>query len=229
MSDFSPETDLLVAAFQPLPLAVVITDVRGIICSVNAALTSLTGFTAEDAVGQPVKLLSFGAGDRDLHDVIREGIHSHQPWRGEWVWRRKNGNPFTAVQTLTSVECPNGEALVVVTVQNLDEGRQLTPRPPEAEEQAAGGGTWGWNHATGQIEGSSEWLKLHGRTPPCTVRNWEDFGSLLHPEDGARIVSQITDDLENRSPHLSMKYRVLLPDGQIRWIGASGRCTYDRS
>ena len=227
MSDFSPESDLLVAALQPLPMAIVTTDVRGIVRSVNAALTTLTGFTAEDAVGQPVTLFSFGAGDRDLHDIIREEIRSRQPWQGEWVYRRKNGAPFTAEQTLTSIECPNGEVLVLVTIQSRDGGRHMTAGRPGADEQTAGGGTWGWNCATGQIEGSSEWLKLHGLALQSTAPNWEAFGSILHPDDRARIISQITDGLEDRSPHLSMKYRAVLPDGQIRWIGASGRCIYD--
>ena len=60
MSDFSPEADLLVAAFQLLPIAVITTDVRGVVRSVNTSLTSLTGYAAEEAVGQPITMLSFG-------------------------------------------------------------------------------------------------------------------------------------------------------------------------
>lgn len=42
-----------------------------------------------------------------------------------------------------------------------------------------------------------------------------------------RVTSQVEESLKSRSPHLSTKYRVVLPDGEIRWIGGSGRCTYD--
>lgn len=94
MSHFSPEADLLIAALQPLPIAVVITDASGMVCSVNAALTSLTGFTAEEAVGQPLTVLSFGTGECDFFDIIREGVRSGEPWRGEWSYRRKNGDPL---------------------------------------------------------------------------------------------------------------------------------------
>jgi PAS domain S-box-containing protein len=233
MSRLSPEADLLVAVLQRLPMAVVITDASGIVRSVNAALTSLTGFTAEDTVGQPVTQFWFGTGERDFYDIIREGIRSREPWRGEWVYRRKNGDSFTVEQTLTSIECPNGEMLFLVTIQDFAGRRQMeaglpqTTGRPDAEQRRAGGGTWVWNYSTGQIEGSSEWLELHGFSRPRTLSNWEAFGSILHPEDGARVISQIEDCLKNQSPHLSTKYRVALSDGQIRWIGASGRCTYN--
>ncbi|HEY1215349.1 MAG TPA: PAS domain S-box protein [Bryobacteraceae bacterium] len=233
MSDFSPETDLLVAALQPLPIAVVITDVNGIVRSVNAAVTSLTGFTAEEAVEKPVTLFSCGTGERELYDIIREGVRSREPWHGEWKYRRKDGAPFTAEQTVTSIECPNGEKLVLITIQGIAGPRQMevdlppTPSRPDTEARTTGGGTWVWNYSTGQIEGSSEWSELHGFARPRTLSNWEAFGATLHPEDGAGVVSQVEDCLKNRSRHLSIKYRVALPDGQIRWIGASGRCTYN--
>ena len=233
MSDLSLEADLLVAALQPLPIAVVTTDVRGIVRSINAALTSLTGFTAEEAVGQPVTLFSFGTGERDLYDIIQEGVRSREPWRGEWVCRRKNADPFSVELTLTSIQCPNGEMLVLVTIQGSPGRTQveadlgLTSGRSPAEEQTAGGGTWGWTCATGQIEGSSEWLRLHGLALSRSIPNWEAFGSILHPEDRAHVISQVEDGLQGQSPHLSTKYRVVLPDGRIRWIGASGRCTYD--
>ena len=145
MSDLSPEADLLVAALQPLPMAVLITDVHGIVRSVNAALTSLTGFTAEEAVGQPVTLLSFGTGERDFYGIIREGVRSREPWRGELKYRRKDGAPFTAEQTVTSIECPNGEKLVLITIQGIAGPRQMevdlpsTPGRPDTEKRTTGG------------------------------------------------------------------------------------------
>ncbi len=225
MSHFSPEADLLVAALQTLPVAVIITDVRGIVRSVNAALTSLTGFTAEETIGQPVTLLSCGTGERDLYAFIREGVQSGEPSRGEWVYRRKRGDSFRAEQTLTLVESSKAERLVVLAIQPVDHPRTLGR--PETEEATPGGGTWVWDNSTGQIEGSSEWSKLHGLGAPKTFPNWEAFGFILHPEDRVRVTQQVEENLKNRSPHLSTKYRVALPEGETRWIGAMGRCTYD--
>jgi PAS domain S-box-containing protein len=124
MSDLSVEAALLVDALQSLPIAVVTTDVRGLVRSINAALTSLTGYTAEEAVGQPVTLLSFGTAEPSFYDVIQEVIRSGEPWRGEWVCRRSTGDSFTAEQTLASIKSPNGEILVLLTIQDVTGRKQ---------------------------------------------------------------------------------------------------------
>src|SRR5450432_289243 len=89
MSSFLSETQMLLAALQTLPIAVVTTDVQGIVCSVNAALTSLAGYTAEEAVGQPVTLFLFGTSEHTFYDIVQAAILSGEPWRGEWVWRSR--------------------------------------------------------------------------------------------------------------------------------------------
>jgi len=51
--DYPPEIERFVAAAEVLPLAVLITDANGIVCSVNNAFTSLTGFAAAAIIGRP--------------------------------------------------------------------------------------------------------------------------------------------------------------------------------
>jgi two-component system sensor histidine kinase/response regulator len=134
MSNLSTEIDLLVAAFEPLPIAVVVTDVRGVVHSVNAALTALTGYTAAEAVGQPVTLLEFGTAEQSFYDVLREAIRSRGPWQGEWVCRTKIGDPFTAELTVTSVKAPDGEILhVVATIQDISDRKHVDELAAEAQ------------------------------------------------------------------------------------------------
>ena len=233
-SDLCPETDLLFAAFQPLPVAAAITDIRGIVRFANTALTSLTGYTNEEVVGQFVSLFSFATAEYSFSHVLREVISSGKPWVGEWFWRRKTGNPFTAEQTVTPVKSSNGKILyMVVTIQDttgrkqMEEELRLTGERLEAVEKTAGAGIWSWNFATGHIEGSSEWLKLHGLELQTAIINWEAFGAILHPEDRARVISRFVESFKNRETSLSTEYRVVLPDGETRWISASGHSVYD--
>jgi two-component system sensor histidine kinase/response regulator len=121
MSKLSPEADLLIAALQTLPIAVVTADARSIVRSANAAMTSLTGYTAEEIVGKPATLLSIGTAEQGFYDVLQEAIRSGDPWRGEWVWRRKVGDPITVEQTVTSIKSPDGETFhVLVTIQDIN-------------------------------------------------------------------------------------------------------------
>jgi PAS domain S-box-containing protein len=54
---------LFISAFDSLPIPVLIEDRQGIVRWVNAALAALTGYRAEELVGQPVALLGLGIGD----------------------------------------------------------------------------------------------------------------------------------------------------------------------
>ena len=132
MSDLSSDTDLLFAALRTLPIAVVATDVRGIVLSVNAALTSRIGYTVEEAVGQSVTRLSFDP-QNSFDDILQGAIRSRQPWRGEWVWRRRAGDLVTVEQTVTAIQSTDGKVFrVLVTIQDIvgrkeaGEGPRLT-------------------------------------------------------------------------------------------------------
>jgi PAS domain S-box-containing protein len=126
-SNPSFEADLFVAAaFEPLPIAVATTDVHGTVRSVNAALTSLTGYSSEEVVGHPVTLLSFGTAKRSVYDILQDVIRSREPWRGECVWRRRTGDLFTAEQTVASILSTNGEILrVAVTIEDIAGRKQV--------------------------------------------------------------------------------------------------------
>ncbi|HJY04678.1 MAG TPA: PAS domain S-box protein, partial [Bryobacteraceae bacterium] len=133
MYDLLTEAHPLVAAFHSLPIAIVTTDVRGIVRSVNAALTALTGYTAEEAVGKPVTVLSSGTAEGSLPDMIQAAIRSRESRKGEWVCRRKSGDLFTAEQTVTSIKSPNGENLILVTIQDITERVRIDRFATEAQ------------------------------------------------------------------------------------------------
>ncbi len=235
MSNLSPETNLLAAAFQALPVAVITADGHGTILSVNAAFTSLTGYTAADTVGRPVMFLWVDAVDV-FDDILREAAGVGESYRGKWVCRTKNAGNLTAQQTVTAIQSPGGEILhVVVTMENTMGSKhassdlRLSRERLEVAEQATGAGTWFWSYSAGGIEGSLEWLKFHGFDRDKRVLSWDAFSTVLHPEDRARVLSRFQESIERREPDLAVEYRVLRQGGGIRWMGASGRGTYNEA
>jgi len=85
-----------------------ITDANSVILRVNYAFTEVTGYSAEEAVGQRPSILKSGRHDaefyRALHGCLRQDGH----WQGE-IWnRRKNGEIYPGWQTITAVAAPDG-------------------------------------------------------------------------------------------------------------------------
>ena len=73
---------------------ILITDATERIVSVNAAFTRITGYLANEAIGQTPDLLRSGVHSADLRAQIRAAIGGDGAWHGEIVGRRKDGDLF---------------------------------------------------------------------------------------------------------------------------------------
>jgi len=96
------------AALDAAANAVVITDPNGTIQSVNPAFTALTGYTAQEVVGQNPRLLKSGKQDEAVYRNLWQTISSGQVWRGELINRRKDGSLYTEEMTITPVRSADG-------------------------------------------------------------------------------------------------------------------------
>ncbi|MGA2176113.1 MAG: PAS domain S-box protein [Verrucomicrobiota bacterium] len=88
--------------------AIVITDDNGTIQSVNPAFTALTGYTAQEAVGQNPRLLKSGNQDEAFYRNLWQTISSGQVWSGELTNRRKDGSLYVEEMTITPLRGADG-------------------------------------------------------------------------------------------------------------------------
>ena len=54
----------------------------------------------------------------------------------------------------------------------------------------------------------------------------EDFHRLVHPEDKALVANAVADARRSRKPYAA-EFRVLRPDGNVRWMTGRGQFYYD--
>jgi len=93
-------------------------------------------------------------------------------------------------------------------------------------QQAAATGIWDWDVITGCIEWTPELFVLFGLVPAETAASFDTWRKVLHPEDVELAEMRIKQAVQNHTC-LDSEYRIVLPDGQIRWINALGKCNYD--
>ncbi|MGM0593843.1 MAG: EAL domain-containing protein [Pseudomonadota bacterium] len=87
---------------------ILITDADGVIERVNPAFTRLTGYTAEEAIGQTPALLRSGRHDADFYAQMWRSIREDGHWQGE-VWnRRKNGEVYPELLTVAAIHDDKG-------------------------------------------------------------------------------------------------------------------------
>jgi diguanylate cyclase (GGDEF)-like protein/PAS domain S-box-containing protein len=87
-----------------------VTDASTVIIRVNRAFTHITGYSAEDAVGQTPRLLSSGMQSKKFYATMWDSINSTGMWKGEILNRRKNGEVYPEYLYITAVK--NAEGIV---------------------------------------------------------------------------------------------------------------------
>ncbi|OFZ70200.1 MAG: hypothetical protein A2Z01_09440 [Betaproteobacteria bacterium RBG_16_58_11] len=86
------EADLRIAAIAfESQEGMTITDANRVILNVNQAFTRITGYSAEEAIGQTPALLKSGRQDDAFYQAMWKSLNRDKYWQGE-IWnKRKNG------------------------------------------------------------------------------------------------------------------------------------------
>ncbi|MBS4097046.1 MAG: PAS domain S-box protein [Sulfuricella sp.] len=93
-------------------------------------------------------------------------------------------------------------------------------------QKAAGAGFWDWEIGTDRLNWSEEMFSLFGLDPQLGTVNFGTWSGTLHPEDRQYAEDMVKETILNQVP-FNTEYRIVLPSGGQRWIGAFGNTTYD--
>ena len=88
---------------------ILITDACERIVSVNSSFTHITGYSAAESIGQTPDLLRSGVHDAEFRAKVRFAMAGEEPWRGEIVGKRKNGELFPQSVTISVVRDAHGD------------------------------------------------------------------------------------------------------------------------
>ncbi|MCI0508294.1 MAG: EAL domain-containing protein [Gammaproteobacteria bacterium] len=118
------ELQLTATAFET-HTAILITNVNGTILRVNPAFTQITGYSAEEALGNNPKMLQSGHHGKDFYERFWYSITTTGKWEGE-IWnKRKNGEIYPEWQAITAIKNHAGEVThYVATFQDITERKQ---------------------------------------------------------------------------------------------------------
>lgn len=78
------------------------------IIDVNPAFTRITGYASEEVLGRTPKVLASGRHDTAFYRAMWESINEHDFWQGEICNRRKSGELFTEILSLSVIRDGSG-------------------------------------------------------------------------------------------------------------------------
>jgi PAS domain S-box-containing protein len=87
-------------------------------------------------------------------------------------------------------------------------------------------GTFEWFVQENRVEWSPEMARILGIESADRRRTFEEWKSVIHPDDVAQTVWAVETAMRNRQP-IDAACRIFRPDGSVLWLQARGRCDYD--
>ncbi|MGD0959185.1 MAG: EAL domain-containing protein [Methylomonas sp.] len=104
------EDELRLAAlvYQNSSEAMMITDEKNRIISINPAFTVCTGYTPEDVLGQNPRILNSGRQSQQFYEAMWNALNCEGRWEGEIYNRRKNKEIFIEWVVINTVFNHNG-------------------------------------------------------------------------------------------------------------------------
>ncbi|MGC9457995.1 MAG: PAS domain S-box protein, partial [Halothiobacillaceae bacterium] len=107
---------LFASVFDSSHEAVLITDAENRIVQVNPAFTRISGYAEEEVLGRDPAMLSSGRQGPAFYAAMWEALQEKGSWRGE-VWnRRKNGEVYVVLLSITTVHDEQGRLQYHVAV-----------------------------------------------------------------------------------------------------------------
>lgn len=142
---------------------------------------------------------------------------------GGWLWvdsTAKNmlANPDVGAVVIVSRDI-NWRKKNELALRELNERLELTLNASDA-------GSWDWDVLSGTLAWSSKMFELFGIDESATEPTFDAWRAVVHPEDLEAAEARIYEALEE-GKDLVNEYRVIRPDGEVRWINALGRGVYN--
>jgi PAS domain S-box-containing protein len=215
-------------AFKASPIGIALENLEGQPLFVNQALCSMLGFSEEELRRKHCVDFSppeDAAKDWALFEQLRAGLidHYHLDKRffrrdGSLIWGR------LSISLLNDRTSP----MVVAMVEDITERKRAEQELSQSNErlyltmEAGGVGGWEWEIKSGKNLWFGQKLAQLGGKSEASV---EGFWDRVHPEDHSWMREAAAKAMQNHE-ELRIEFRVLWPDGEVRWLQSQARFFY---
>jgi PAS domain S-box-containing protein len=104
---------------------IIITDAKGTIIDLNDTFTKITGYSREEAIGQNPRILQSDRQSPQFYIDMWKALQEEGYWYGE-IWnRRKNGEVYAQMKTISAVRDEHGVTSHYVALGNIPNDNNL--------------------------------------------------------------------------------------------------------
>lgn len=240
--EITKSRDLLEAVFNESADALFLVDTNTLLTTdCNERAVKLFGVSSKAELigieGQTLQKQQFTA--EELTNIV-EAINQHGLWSSEIEYLTKQGNCFwgnIAVKQIRIVD----RVMNLVRVTDISDRKRVEQERQQVEVALAKSeeqlrltlefnqiGIWDWDVQTNAVIWNDNHYRLLGLEPETSEATYQLWRDAVHPEDIDRVEQMIANALANHTSY-EAEYRVIDPDGKVRWLNGKGRGVYNEA
>ena len=122
---------------EQTPVSVIVTDTNGVIQYVNPFFTQLTGYSANEMIGNKTSILKSGLTKEEVYNELWSKITVGKDWVGEFINKKKSGDLFWEKAIISPIADEKGQIINFVAIkEDISELKQMMDDLKFAKEDA---------------------------------------------------------------------------------------------
>ena len=214
-------------------------SLQGEVLYINSAGQNLVGLEGDEQarltrIHQYIAQENLDRFDKEVLPAMFKDGH----WEGETIFRHfKTGASIPVWQHIFFItEEGSGRRIALATIcRNIAERKRAEEELRRSEnnlaqaQQLTHTGSWVWRVSDRAcIYLSEEWYRVFGFDPAEGMPGWERRLQRVHPEDRTRWQQEIDRAIREKADY-EVEFRIVLPDGTVKWINSVGNPIFDAS
>ena len=202
----------------------------------DGAIEEVTGFTPAEykAVMYDDWIRMVHPDDQeDTANQFEKALKENQPFRGQYRYRRKDGDYVWIEENSKVMELSEGKPSRVIGVmiditerKNADEIIYKSQKLLSESQRIAHIGSWEYYYRDDMLIWNEEAYKILGLEKPKHTPAIEDFIHLVHPDDRQNIIDHFERTVREKD-FKDIEYRIIRPNGEIRSLLTVGALDFD--
>ncbi len=202
-------------------------DTQGSLVRWNRRLGEVTGYSPEELMNKPaLALMPPEEQTRTAAAIQRAFTEGYAELDGQLLTKDLRTIPYHWTGAL--LKTPHGEPIGITGI-----GRDLSDKKRAEEDlrhqrrhlveaQAlAHLGSWDWDIDNDDVRWSDEQFRISGHEPGAIAVTYDTFLTSLLPDDHDPVLAAFNDALLGKRPY-NVEYRIVRPNGEVRFIHARG-------
>ena len=221
------EASRLAAIVESSYDAIVGKTLDGTITNWNSAAQTLFGYSALEAMGQPVQMLMPQDRQHEEMRILADLARGVRVSPFDTVRRAKDGSLLAVSVTISPIRDARGRVVGASKIaRDVTQQRRAEAALRDSEARlrltldAAQIGDWDLDLRTGGIRRSLRHDRCFGYETPQAEWSIERFAEHVHPQDRAGAMARLKIAIAERT-ELRLECRVVWPDSSIHWINIS--------